>query len=199
MMNRIFKWRAGWILAAILAMGLGGCGRPKAAPPVQIAVEGEAAPIINRDANGDPLSVVVRIYHLKDKAEFSRLTFDLATSGRPDEELLGPDLLGRTEVVAVPGTLSRRTLDLAPGTNYLGIVACFRKPDPDYWRCLVSREQLVQARRGGKAWPGRKLPLLSFKVQDCLLLLAAGKPEPIPGLPERPNPNPRPTPLRKAP
>lgn len=187
-MNCYLKWKAGWIPATILAMASGGCGAPKALPSAQVAVEGEAAPTINRDAHGDPLSVVVRVYHLKDKAEFSRLTFDMATSGRPDEELLGPDFLGRSEVVVVPGNLFRKTMDLAPGTNYLGIVAFFRKPDPNHWRCLVSKEQLRMTHADRKAWQGRKLPLLAFKVQDCFLSLTTCRPEPIPGLPPNAKP-----------
>ena len=73
-----------------------GCSGPKNVPlaPVKIAVEGEAPPTINRDLNGDPLSVVVRVYHLKDKAEFAKLTFDMVSSGRTDQELLGGDFLG---------------------------------------------------------------------------------------------------------
>lgn len=174
------------ISAGILAAAMVGCGKPKVGPvppSVKIAVEGEAAPTINRDANGDPLSVVVRVYHLKDMGEFSRLTFDLATSGRSDQELLGTDLLGRSEFVVVPGTAFQQTAELAPGTKYVGLVAFFRKPDPNYWRYLVSRRQLEAARAAKKHRKGKKLPLLSFKVQDCYLTMNDCKPELIPGQP----------------
>ncbi len=175
-----------WITAGILATAMVGCGRPKATraqPSTKIEVESEAAPSINRDAHGEPLSVVVRIYYLKDGGEFSRLTFDLATSGRSDQELLGADFLGRSELVVVPGTTALRTAELAPGTRYLGVVAFFRKPDPHHWRCLVSREQLIAARAARRTWKNRKQPFLSFRIQDCYMTLNHCRPEPIPGQP----------------
>lgn len=187
------RWLMGsfWISVGILAGTMLGCGKPKVPrplPSIKIAVEGEATPTINRDANGDPLSVVVRVYHLKDKGEFSKLTFDLVTSGRTDQELLGVDFLGRSEFVIVPGTTSRETADLSPGTKYIGVVAFFRKPDLNYWRYLVSMEQLNVARTNKKNWQGKKLPLFSFKVQDCFITLNYSKPEFIPGQPQNAKP-----------
>jgi type VI secretion system protein VasD len=168
-----------------------GCGKPKIPqpqPPIKIAVEGIASPTINRDANGDPLSVVIRIYHLKDKAEFSKLTFDMVTSGRTDQELLGADYLGKSELVIVPGNTYCDTTDLAPGTKYIGVVAFFRKPDSNYWRYLVSMDQLNLARTRKKDWHGLKLPLFSFKVDDCFMTIPYSKPEFIPGQPENAKP-----------
>ncbi len=176
---------------ALTAMVFLGCGKPKVPrpqPSIPIAVEGEALPAINRDVNGDPNSVVVRIYHLKDKTEFSKLTFDLVTSGRSDQELLGSDVLGRSEFVLVPGTTSLDTADLAPGTKYIGAVAFFRKPDPHYWRYMVSLDALKVARSKKKDWKGKKLPIFSFKIQDCYMTVNYLKPEYIPGQPENAKP-----------
>lgn len=178
-----------WPFLGILV--LLGCGKPsipKPQPSIPIAVESEASAAINRDANGDPLSVVVRIYHLRDKKEFSKLTFDLVTSGRTDQELLGSDLLGRSEVVVVPGATALELTDLSPGTRFIGVVAFFRKPDPNYWRYLVSLEQLKMARARKKDWKGKKRPIFSFKVQDCFMALNYSKPEYIPGQPENAKP-----------
>jgi len=185
MRNRWFS--SGVCLAAgVVAATSFGCRKPKVPrprPPIKIAVEGEAASTINRDVNGDPNSVVVRLYHLKGRSEFSKLTFDLVNSGRTDQELLGGDLLGRSEFVVVPGTTTRETAEISPGTTYLGVVAFFRKPDPNYWRYLLGHEQLDAARTRKKDWEGRRLPLFSFKVEDCFLTLNYAKPELIPGQP----------------
>jgi type VI secretion system protein VasD len=182
-----------WVSAGILSALLLGCGCdpkvPKPKPPIKIAVEGEASANTNRDANGDPLSVVIWIYHLKNKTEFSRLTFDMLNSGRSDQEMLGTDFLGRSELVAVPGTLYHETADLNPDTKYIGVVAFFRKPDPNYWRYLVSVEQLEQAKTRKKDWQGQKLPLFSFKIQDCYMALNYAKAEFIPGQPENAKPD----------
>jgi type VI secretion system protein VasD len=180
-----------WISVWILAVSILGCSKPKIPKPqpgIKIAVEGEATPTINRDANGDPLSVVVWIYHLKGKTEFSRLTFDQLNSGRTDQELLGSDFIGRSELVVVPGTTYRDTTELTGGTKYIGVVAFFRKPDPNYWRYLVSVDQLLVAKSRKKDWQGQKLPLCSFKVQDCFMTMNYTKPEFIPGQPENAKP-----------
>ena len=190
MRNRLLMGNT-WMHAVILGVAMLGCGKPKVPrplPSIKIAVEGEATPTINRDANGDPLSVVVRVYHLLGKGEFAKLTFDMVTSGRTDQELLGADFIGRSEFVIVPGTRSRETADLSPGTKYIGVVAFFRKPDPNFWRYLVSMEQLNLVRTPKKDWQGKKLPLFSYRIQDCFLTLNYSKPELIPGQPQNAKP-----------
>lgn len=191
MRNRCWK-QAVLLLAAssVITLGLA-CGKPKIPKPqpsIPIAVEGQATPTINRDFNGDPNSVVVRVYHLKDKVEFAKLTFDLATSGRTDQELLGADFLGRSEFVAVPGTTFLEKADLTAGTRYIGVVAFFRKPDPHYWRYIVSLDQLKIARSKKKDWKTKKLPIFSFKVQDCYMTVNYIRPDYIPGQPENAKP-----------
>jgi len=44
----------------------------------------------------------------------------------------------------VPGGKISRSGDILPGAKYVGILAFFRKPDPNYWRCLVSLDQTEQ-------------------------------------------------------
>jgi type VI secretion system protein VasD len=181
------RWLIGgvWLSTGLLAVALLGCKPkvPRPRPAIKIAVEGEATTTINRDVNGDPNSVVVRIYHLKDKGEFNKLTFDMVNSGRTDQELLGADFISRSEFVVVPGNTLRDTTDLAGDTKYVGVVALFRKPDPNYWRYLISMEQLNIARTRKKDWQGKKLPLFSFKIEDCFMTLNYAKPEFIPGQP----------------
>lgn len=86
-------------IATIGSLFLFGC----AATPTKYQIKTSGDPVINRDTTGKPLSVVVRLYQLKDSAEFSKLTFATAASGRSDAELLGADLVDRSETVVVPG------------------------------------------------------------------------------------------------
>jgi len=131
-------------------------------PPAKFEVSVEASPTINRDPNGDPLSVVIRLYQLKDKGEFSKLTFDVASSGRTDQELMGADFLGKEEFVMVPGAKYAKLDEVTPGTKFVGIVAFFRKPDPNYWRYLVSVDQLMQPQaQPQSAATSRSLPTLA--------------------------------------
>jgi type VI secretion system protein VasD len=153
-------------LAGMAALMLAAC----ATGPKTYDVKGEAAPLVNRDTGGKSLSVAVRIYQLKDAAEFSKLTFDTVAGGRPESELLGQDLLSQNEIIMVPSgkqTLSDKLLD---STKYIGIVGLFRQPDANFWRFLIDAEKI---RDGG----------LAFKVQDCYLVVLNPKPVPIPGQP----------------
>jgi len=156
------------------------------APPSRLDVRAEADAVINRDPAGNPLSVVVHLYQLKERTRFSRLTFDLAAGGRPETDTLGDDFLGRTELTMVPGGQHASTQDLLPGTRFIGIVALFRAPDPHYWRYLVSLDQMAAkpARKAKRLAAAPANPRLDFKLRECSLALPNLRPEPIPGQPE---------------
>ncbi len=158
------------ILAALLvslAIGaLTGC----AFGPKTYGVSGEGDALMNRDNSGKSLSVAVRVYQLKDATEFSKLTFDTVASGRPESDFLGRDLLTQNEIIMVPGGKYINDEKLQDGAKYLGIVALFRQPDPHYWRFLIETDKI---RRKG----------LSFKIQDCYLILKTPQAAAIPGQP----------------
>lgn len=153
--------------SAALLIGLTGC----TSAPKTFEIRAEADPVINRDTSGNPLSVVVHVYQLRDANEFAKLTFDTLASGRPVNELLGKDLLEKDEVLLVPGATYSNTNKLGEETKYLGIVALFRQPDQHYWRYLVDADSV---RKSG----------LRFKVQDCYLALSSIRPSVIPGQPD---------------
>ena len=120
------------VVTLCLGMGvlaLGGC----ASGPATYDVRGLADPVLNRDVSGKSLSVVVRLYQLKQPTEFSKLVFDSLASGRPETELLGADLIEKSEVVVLPGTQHVSTEKLSEHANYLGVVAFFRQPEPHFW------------------------------------------------------------------
>lgn len=155
-------------MAMFLAVSIltGGC----ASSPKQYAIRGDADPVLNRDINGKSLSVVVRVYQLRDAQEFSKLTFDTLASGRPESDFLGNALLDKTDVVIIPGGSYENSQKLLDETKFVGIVAFFRKPDPYYWRQLADAETV---RSDG----------LSFKVQDCYVVLTGDNAIQLPGQP----------------
>lgn len=183
--------------ALLLMVPLNAKDQPQPEPPRRLDIVAEADSTINRDPVGNPLSLVVRVYQLKDKGEFPRLTHDLATSGRPDPELLGPECLGKSEFTLIPGSVHQGSEELLPGTRYLGVVALFRQPDPEHWRCLAKvdppKAPTNAAKPGKKSWfkrvlsrnpapePPPRNPELRFKVQDCYVRLLSPQAEPIPG------------------
>ena len=154
-------------LGAVFGLILvGGC----ASGPTAYDVRGQADPVLNRDVSGKSLSVVVRLYQLKQSTEFSKLAFESLATGRPESELLGAELIDKTEVVVLPGTQHISTEKLSENANYLGVVAFFRQPEPHFWRYLIPASQV---RSKG----------VTFRLQDCYITLIDGKPEPIPGQP----------------
>lgn len=158
-------WPTACLFTAIVLM-LTGC----ASGPKTFQVKGEADSMINRDAAGNPLSVAVRLYQLKEADEFSKLTFDTLASGRHESELLGADLLEKNEIILVPGGKYVGAEKFKEDAKYIGVVAFFREPDRHYWRFLVDA---AKVRSEG----------FSFRVQDCYLMLENLKPAPIPGQP----------------
>ena len=157
---------------ALASLLLGAC----ASGPKSFAIRGDGDQVLNRDVRGKSLSVVVRLYQLKDSAEFSKLTFDTVAEGRPDADLLGPSLLAKTDTIVVPGGTYTSTETIQEGARYIGLIALFRQPDAQYWRFLVDADDV---RSNG----------LKFKVQDCYITLNGTKPVPIPGQPANYKPN----------
>lgn len=159
----IFRTR---LLVGLLPLVFNGC----AFGPVPFDIQGQAAPMINRDGTGAPLSVVVRLYQLRTQDAFSKLSFDMVSSGRSDSELLGSDLVAKRELIMVPGKKYLGFDQVLPDAKYVGIVALFRKPDTHYWRYLVDA-QTVRSKG------------LRFGVAECYMTLEGATPAAIPGQP----------------
>ncbi|AOX99940.1 type VI secretion system lipoprotein TssJ [Jeongeupia sp. USM3] len=160
------------LMSVLAVVALTAC----ASGPKDYAIQGEATPVINRDTSGKPLSVVVRVYQLKDAGEFNKLTYDAAASGKPDTELFGNELISRSELVLLPGSKQTIKDQIKPETRFVGIVGYFRKPEPHYWRALVDAGDV---RSDG----------LAFKVQDCYLQVQTPKPIALPGVPATAKPD----------
>ena len=152
------------------ALLLNGCASTPESIPTSYEVRASADQVINRDISGQPLSVVVRLYQLKQPKEFNALTFDLATSNRTDAELFGDSLIQRTEILMVPGTTHISAQGISPDAKFLGVVAFFRRPDTHYWRYLIDANQV---RSKG----------LNFQALDCYLQLKNTLVVAIPGQP----------------
>lgn len=143
--------------------------------PKKYSVNADADASLNRDNGGKSLSVVVRVYQLRDAKEFQKLTFDTLASGRPESEFLGNELLAMSDLMLVPGSEVVATEPMVDNVKNIGIVAFFRKPDSHYWRYLFDAETV---RKDG----------LSFRAQDCYIVPVGIKPIPIPGQPENARP-----------
>jgi type VI secretion system protein VasD len=139
--------------------------------PIDLKMQSEASPVVNRDVNGKSLSLVLHVYQLKSKDEFNRLTFDALASGKSASELLGNSLITQSEFVLLPGKENTLPFTLQVDTQYVGVVGFFRKPDAQFWRSLATAEEMRNAKK------------ISIKAQDCFLQITSPKTELIPGQP----------------
>jgi type VI secretion system protein VasD len=94
-----------------------------------------AASNVNPDPSGNALSVVVRVYQLKDKGRLE--TADYNAILKSDKETLSDDFLDRQERVVQPGTMEMLDIKPNPSATYVGVVALFRNPTGDTWRKII--------------------------------------------------------------
>lgn len=124
--------------AADIALSTAGIQRPERpnlpSPAKSLRLTLEASKDLNADADGQGLSVVARLYQLKDLNAF--LAAPYSAFGNPDRErqALG-DALGETrEVMISPGQRLEFTEKMTEEMPYLGVVTLFRAPAPKRWR-----------------------------------------------------------------
>ena len=110
--------------------------------PVRVNMTVNAAADINPDIAGKPLSVVVRVYQLKDKGRLE--SADYSAILKSDTQALAGDLLENTERILQPGAQEIFDVRVNPAANYLGVVALFRNPAGDNWRKIIPIRGKVQ-------------------------------------------------------
>jgi type VI secretion system protein VasD len=95
---------------------------------------------LNPDESGAPLSVIVRVYQLRNRERFERA--DFRALWKNDEKVLEGDLLERKEITVYPDTKTSVELqvDQKKGVQFLGIMALFRKPQGELWRQVTSSD-----------------------------------------------------------
>jgi type VI secretion system protein VasD len=120
-----------WLILTVSLLFVLAC--PK--EPARVNMVLAASPNVNTDAGGQPLSVVVRVYQLKDKGRLE--SADYNAIWKADRETLSDDFLDRQERIVQPGTQEMLEVRANPMATYLGIVALFRNPSGDSWRRVV--------------------------------------------------------------
>lgn len=187
---------ASWVLAGLASVLPAGGEEARQPHRFRLLVHAEGAPTLNRDPQGHALSVVVRVFQLKDRDGFARLTFDRAASPCPGAELLGAECLASHEFTLLPGTTHVLREPLHPETAFVGVCGAFRSPDPHFWRGLVPivqprlpeppprkgwlKRTLTRTRKPGPLPPD---PELRLRVEDCYVLPVAPLPLALPGQP----------------
>ncbi|WP_110657979.1 type VI secretion system lipoprotein TssJ [Salinicola halimionae] len=127
---------------------------------VRVTIDSDES--VNPDADGKPLSVVVRIYQLTEQSSFATASpRQLWSDG---ESILGNSLLAQREVTLLPGEEKVDTATLKPSAQYVGVAAFFRNTVSDDWHVIFDAEEL---RNDGllSASEGVKLHLVGDRVE----------------------------------
>jgi type VI secretion system protein VasD len=103
-------------------------------PPRNVALKLHAGGNLNSGAGDKPLSVIARVYKLKQTGAFYSAPYDAFLSPEKEKQLLGADLIEVREVNLIPGQLYEVTEKVSRESNYVGIVSLFREPAPQRWR-----------------------------------------------------------------
>lgn len=103
-------------------------------PASKVALKLHAGSNLNSGATGKPLSVVTRIYKLKQTSAFFSAPYDAFLDSEREKQLLGADLIEVREVNLTPGQIYETTEKVAAEAGYLAVVTLYRTPAPQNWR-----------------------------------------------------------------
>ncbi|WP_136066954.1 type VI secretion system lipoprotein TssJ [Modicisalibacter radicis] len=110
------------------------------ANPERVRVTIDSDESLNPDADGEPLSVVIRIYQLTEKPPFA--TASPRQLWRDGGSVLGDSLLSRRELTLLPGERKVDIAALAPSAQFVGVAAFFRNTVSADWQVLLDAEAL---------------------------------------------------------
>ena len=149
----IIAGKAGYgLIIALFSLSLSGCGLTQRVADGTVSatkslfyrqiktlhLDIRAREAINTSAAGIPLSVVVRIYQLKDNRSFDSADYQALFTG--DNEILAGDIIAQKDVcgsVAVD-------MPLDDAAKFTGVAAMFLEPDQkkNTWRVVLGRDEL---------------------------------------------------------
>jgi type VI secretion system protein VasD len=103
-------------------------------PPRNVALKLHAGSNLNAGTTGKPLSLITRVYKLKQTAAFYSAPYDTFLSPEKEKALLGADLIEVRELSLIPGQLYEVNEKVSRESAYIGVVTLFRVPAPQRWR-----------------------------------------------------------------
>ncbi|MBK1735818.1 type VI secretion system-associated lipoprotein [Halorhodospira abdelmalekii] len=163
------EWCSRWGSVGALALGLllmTGCN-----PQIRLTLDADAD--INPNAEGDALSLLLRIYQLDSSETFSQLDYDELLFD--DGEALGSSLIERHEVVIRPRQYEHLDLPMASAAQQLGVVAFYREPASSGWRASETLPSGLFGLRGDRRLRVQ-LSGTSLRLGEPSASSASGKP-----------------------
>jgi type VI secretion system protein VasD len=114
-------------------------------PPRNIALKLHAGTNLNAANTDKPLSLIVRVYKLKQTGAFYSTPYDAFLSPEKEKAALGADLVEVREVNLIPGQLYEVTEKVSRESGFIGIVSLFRMPAPQRWRVAFAAQDAEAA------------------------------------------------------
>ncbi|MEW5787873.1 MAG: type VI secretion system lipoprotein TssJ [Pseudomonadota bacterium] len=96
---------------------------------------------LNATSDGQALSLVVRIYQLRDPQSFKSLTYEQAAAPDGGKSVLGEDMITFKEVLVVPGETYQLKQKLPGDGTTLGVVGLFRAPAGNRWKIAFAAKE----------------------------------------------------------
>lgn len=131
--------------------------------PQKVTLRLHAGQVLNTDASGQSLSVVARIYKLRQKDAFEQAPMtafqDAKASGSPE---LAADTIEAREVVLTPGQKYEVVETLPSEVAYIGVVALFRAPAEQRSRFVFETKASVNSG-------------ITLGLHGCAISVAAGQ------------------------
>ncbi len=114
-------------------------------PPRQVSLKLHAGNNLNAGNTATPLSVIARVYKLKQTGAFYSAPYETFLSPDKEKEVLGSDLIEVKEVSLIPGQLYEVKERVSRESGYIGVIALFRTPAPQRWRAAFSAAEAESA------------------------------------------------------
>lgn len=143
-------------LAAGITLILAGCGLTQSVTDGTVAVtksifykkvktlhlDIRAREAVNRNAGGVALSLVVRIYQLKDRKIFD--STDYPSLFKDDSQVIKADLVAEKNIRLQPGGAVTVAMPMEEDAQYVAVAGMFMSPDQtnNTWRVVLSRDDL---------------------------------------------------------
>ena len=137
------------LIFACALLARSGCAS-KPPKPVQTRTWFTASTDTNPDVHGRPSPVVVRVFELKNDAEFNGADF-FALYER-EKETLGASFIQREEYVLQPGENKDLLMPMSRDARYVGVIAAFRDIRGARWRAIAVAPRKTAGDTFSKDW-----------------------------------------------
>lgn len=124
-------------IITLLAMSIliSGCTVANYIVPAYTSLKFEITEDVNPDLNGRASPVVVKVFSLSSRTLFDSQDF-FSLYDEP-QQVLGPDLIVKSEFEFLPGSQHQYELNLAPGVRYAGVLVAYQDIENARWREVV--------------------------------------------------------------